>query len=233
MDRTRTRRRRSNRNHPGCGWRITIKTARLKLPRGLLTDVALKRLEWALAILLSAVVLLLLIVRTLHIGALWRDECDSVQLAEMPRLSDLFANVHFTSFPVLFPLIIRGYTTVFGGSDFALRSFGLAVGVVFIGATWYFSLTTSRQPPLLLLGLIGLNTTFLIVGTWIRGYGIASVLLVVVTALAFSIMQEVTVRRLIVFFVGSLAASECLFFNGALLPAIVLPLAAILLLHRE
>src|SRR5205807_8296696 len=96
----------------------------------------LERIEWIVAIVLSATVLFLLIVRTSHVGALWRDECDSVQLAQLPRLRDLIANLHFTSFPVFFSIIVRCYTAVFGASDFALRCFSLIIGALFICAAW-------------------------------------------------------------------------------------------------
>ena len=41
----------------------------------------IKHAEWTVAILLSATVLFLLLVRATHAGALWRDECDSVALS--------------------------------------------------------------------------------------------------------------------------------------------------------
>src|SRR5438067_13225924 len=42
------------------------------------------RVEWIVAIALSAVVLFLLVVRATHAGALWRDEAESAQSARMP-----------------------------------------------------------------------------------------------------------------------------------------------------
>src|SRR5712691_3831213 len=138
----------------------------------------LERVEWIVAIVLSIMVLVLLTVRATHAGGLWRDECESVQLAQMPRFADILANLRFYSFPALFVFLVRGCTALFGASDFALRGFGFAVGVAFIATAWFHSLDTSRQPPLLLLGLIGLNPSFLIVGTWVRGYGIGAVLIV-------------------------------------------------------
>jgi hypothetical protein len=198
-----------------------------------LSRIGLERIEWACAILLSATVLFLLIIRTTHAGALWRDECDSVQLAQMPRFADLLANLHYTAFPILFPITVRGYIALFGAGDFALRCFGLAVGIAFIIAAWFYSLRTSRQPPLVLLGLIGLNTNFLTAGTWVRGYGIGSVLIVITTTVAFPLLQQVTTRRLVTVLLAGLVASQFLFFDGALMPAILLPVAVILFLRGE
>src|SRR5204862_5078204 len=103
----------------------------------LVTLVTMKRVERAVGLILSLIVLFLLIVRATHAGALWRDECDSLQLARMPRFADVVENLHYTSFPILFPATIRSYTLLFGTSDNALRFFGVAIGVALIGAAWF------------------------------------------------------------------------------------------------
>ena len=46
----------------------------------------IKYAEWTVAILLSLLVMFLLLVRVTHAGGLWRDECDSLELARMPAL---------------------------------------------------------------------------------------------------------------------------------------------------
>ncbi len=194
---------------------------------------SLERAEWVAAILLSSVVLFLLIVRAMHAGGLWRDECDAVQLAQMPRLADLLAHFHYSSFPLLFSLILRSYTTLFGDSDIALRCFGFTVGAAFIAAAWFLSFSESRQPPLVLLALIGLNSNFLGAGMWVRGYGIGSVLIVLAFTLTANLLRETTARRLAVMGLISIAAAQCLFFNGPLLPAIFLGALVVLLLHRR
>ena len=71
------------------------------------------RVEWIVAIALSAVVLFLLVVRATHAGALWRDEAESAQSARMP-IGEMVENIQYTSFPILFPVFVRAYTTVFG-----------------------------------------------------------------------------------------------------------------------
>lgn len=193
----------------------------------------LKRGEWILAIVLSAIVLFLLIVRTTHAGALWRDECESVQWARMPRFADVLANFHYGSFPILFPTIVRTYTTLFGASDLSLRFFGLAVGIAFIGAAWFQSRSITGQVPLLLLALVGLNPNFLTAGTWVRGYGVGSVLIVLAFSLTAKFLLQPTTSRLWAVFLISLASMQCLFFNGALVPAIILAGTVVLLLHRR
>ena len=91
-----------------------------------MTGITLKRTEWATAVVLTLFIVGLLLIRAQHAGALWRDECASVQLAEMPALADIFHNFQRESFPPVFPLTLRAYAAVFGTSDSAFRAFGLA-----------------------------------------------------------------------------------------------------------
>jgi hypothetical protein len=183
---------------------------------------AVKRVELITAILLSAVVLFLLIARATHAGGLWRDESDSAQLALMATWGDILEHLQFTSFPVLFPAVIRAHTTLFGASDISLRCFGLIVGVAFICIAWLHSRTLFNEAPLLLLALIGLNTTFLTAGTSIRGYGIGSVLMVLAFTLTAKLLLQPTARWFAAVFLAYLTSMQCLFFDGVLVPAMAL-----------
>ncbi|MEP7014118.1 MAG: hypothetical protein ABI925_01625 [Verrucomicrobiota bacterium] len=195
--------------------------------------VYLDRIEWIIAILLSAIVLFWLIARTTQAGPLWRDECDSLQLARMPRFADLLENLHYTSFPLLFPVIVRAYTTLFGTSDIGVRYFGLAVGVLFLGVAWFQSRSINREVPLLLPALIGLNVNFLTAGLWLRGYGLGCVLIVLAFVLTTKFLLQPNAPRLIAVFLAYLASMQCLFFNGVLVPAIVLAAAVVFLVRGE
>lgn len=197
------------------------------------TLVHIKRAERAVGLLLSAIVLFLLIVRATHAGALWRDECDSLQLSRMPRFADVVENLHYTSFPILFPATIRSYTLLFGTSDNALRSFGLAVGIAFLGAAWFHSRTIKDNAPLILLTLLGFNTTFLTVGGWIRGYGLGCVLIILAFALTERLLLRPSAGDLAAALVAYLVSMHCLFFNGALVPGVVTGAAAVFLFRGQ
>jgi hypothetical protein len=138
----------------------------------------LKRVEWILAVLLSALVLVFLAVRATHAGALWRDECAVVHLARMPSISDIWRNFPHEAFPPLFPLAIRAYTALFGTNDAAFRILGFCLGCMLVAAFWLTSRLFRSGAPLISLGLLSLNTTFLVWGTTVRGYGLGSVLVV-------------------------------------------------------
>ncbi len=96
----------------------------------------LKRLEWSTAILLTVTILILLFVRAEHAGALWRDECASVQVALMPAVADVLRNFQRESFPAFFHLTIRAYAAIVGSSDAAFRVFGVVVGLMLIATAW-------------------------------------------------------------------------------------------------
>lgn len=193
----------------------------------------LRRWEWVMALVLSVLVLALIIARTAQAGPLWRDECDSLQLARMPRFADLLANLQYTSFPLLFPATVRGFTALFGTSDISLRCFGLVVGLFFLAVAWYQSRSVDGEVPLLLPALIGLNVEFLTTGLWVRGYGLGSVLIVLAFVLTARFLQQPSGRRLAVLFLVYLASMHCLFFNGALVPAMVLSAVVVLLVRGE
>jgi hypothetical protein len=158
-------------------------------------------LKWAellTAIALSAIVLFFLVTRATNAGALWRDEAATLQLAQMPTVGEIVANFPHEAFPVPFPLLIRTYVAVFGESDVSLRWFGFAVGMVLLAAAWFNSRTLGDRGPLLFLALFGLNSTFLIWGTSLRGYGLGCVFLLLTIGLtAKSIRQPTTLNTII------------------------------------
>ena len=182
--------------------------------------ITLKRAEWAAAILLTALVLVLLIARAQHAGALWRDECASVQLAKMPTLGDILKNFQRESFPVLLPLALRGYAVVVGTSDSAFRALGLAVGVMMLIVIWLNARVLTNSPPLLSLFLLGLNPTFLIWGMGVRGYGIGSVALLLAFGMIGKMLLQPTNSRIVAAFLAALLSVQFLLYNSVLLVAI-------------
>ena len=193
----------------------------------------LKNAEWIVAILISATVLLVFYIRATHAGALWRDECDSVQLARLPAFADVLHNLKFTSFPILFPTTIRLFTNLFGTSDAALRAFGFLIGAAFVLAAWFIARKNNLSVPLILPALAGLNLTLLLDGTWIRGYGFGSVLLIVAFGLTAAFVAQPTFPRLIAAFISYIASMQSLYFTAALIPALLLAAFAICLFRRQ
>jgi len=193
----------------------------------------LKRAEWALAVLLSATALFLLVVRVTDAGPLWRDECAVVNLARMPSLADIARNFQHEAFPLPFPILVRGYTNVVGTSDAALRCFGIAAGIALLCALWFSAHLIGRGPPIVSLGLLGLNTTFLFWGTTVRGYGFGSALIVLAFGLLIGVMLTPSRTRIIAAAMISIVAVQCLVHNLALIFALVASAALVSLVRHD
>lgn len=193
----------------------------------------LKRAERTLAILLTGTALLLLIVRVVHAGALWRDECAVVNLAQMPSVNEVAANFQHEAFPLPFPLFVRVYTNVFGASDFALRAFGFVAGVAVLSALWLTAKLTDRGPPLVSLALLGLNTTFLFWGTTVRGYGFGAALIVLAFGCFAAVIINPSPTHIILVAVVALAAVQVLVHNLALIGALTFAAATLSLLRHD
>lgn len=193
----------------------------------------LRTVEWTLAILISATAIFLLAVRAENAGALWRDECAVVQLARMPAFSDIAHNFQHEAFPLLFPATVRVYLAAFGISDVALRSYGIVVGLLLIGAFWFVARVTRSGPPLISVALLGLNVTFLVWGTSVRGYGLGCVLIVVTFGCFVKALREPSPARYLAAALASLAAVQCLLYNLVLLIALTLSASSVCLVRRQ
>src|SRR5262245_26428257 len=85
-------------------------------------DALLTQLEVAAALALTAFAAVLHFTFFSHAGALWRDEISSVNLATLDSVADVVRNNHQDSFPVAWPLLLRGWISLgLGSSDLALR----------------------------------------------------------------------------------------------------------------
>ena len=193
----------------------------------------LKRAEWIVAVLLSAMTLFLLTVRATHAGGLWRDECAVVQLAGMPSIADVLRNFQHEAFPPLFPLIVRAYTIVFGSSDTVLRIFGFCVGCLLVGAFWINSRLFRGDVPLVGLGLMSLNTTFFVWGTTMRGYGLGSVLIVLMFGCIANLLLASNPQRNIIAMLVCFLGVQVLLYNSVLLIALTGSAVAICLFQRR
>lgn len=172
----------------------------------------IRRIECVAAILLSALAVFLFVVRATHAGSLWRDEAESIQSSRMAP-AEMVHGVQFSSFPILFPLILRGFAVLFGAGDSSLRCFGLAVGVCFLLTIWLPLKKFSGSVPLLSISLIGLNANFLIAGMSLRGYGLGSLLMLFAFVCTVRMLIHPTLLSATAVFLADLACSQCLFLN--------------------
>src|SRR5438034_4151516 len=176
--------------------------------------------ELCSAVLLSALVLFFLAVRAMHAGALWRDEAATLQLAQMPTLHEIFSDFQHEAFPPPFPLLIRTYVALFGASDASLRWFGFAIGVTLIAAAWFSSRALGDRGPVLFLTLFGLNSTFLMWGTSLRGYGLGCVFLLLTLGLSARAIRQPTTANALLATIAAIASTQIMINAVPLIAAI-------------
>src|SRR6188472_1892505 len=121
---------------------------------------------------------ILLVLTAMNAGPLWRDETNTFNLAHMPSFQDIWHNLQFESFPLLWPLLVRGCGMVGLNNDIGIRILGLGVGLFFLGSLWLCQRWVAGRAPTLSIALLGsLPALIFIVGAN-RAYGLAGCLLV-------------------------------------------------------
>ena len=183
----------------------------------------LRSLEWSAALLLTALVVVLHFVNLTHAGGLWRDEAAAVNLAFFPSFSQVWTHLEHESFPLLLTLLLRGWNAIgLGGSDLALRVFGLLVGLAILAALWWNALQFSASPPLISLLLFGLSGTTIRWGDSLRAYGLGVLLLLFALGLIWKIVRSPSRRTVIVAILVSVLAVHALYQSMFVLAAFCL-----------
>src|SRR6476469_9297305 len=136
-------------------------------------------METSAALIGTAFSAMLLVLTAMNAGPLWRDETNTFNLAHMPSLQDMWHNLQFESFPLLWPLLLRGWGIVGFNNDISIRILGVAVGLLFLASLWLCQRWIGGRAPILSIALLGsLPALIFIVGAN-RAYGLAGCLLVV------------------------------------------------------
>lgn len=175
-----------------------------------------KRTETALAVLLTLLAAGLHVHRLLHAGALWRDEAAAVQLATLPTIGEVFERFPHEAFPMLFPMTIRAWVAMTGGSDFALRLMGMIVGLAILGALW-LNARRAGTVPLVSVALLGFHPFFLIYGDSVRGYGLGTLMILLTFGAYARLMENPDRRSLILAAATAVLSVHLLLHNSALL----------------
>ncbi len=193
----------------------------------------LVRPEWLTFALLALVAVALHIRFVTAVGGLWRDETNSVNLATLPTLAQVWRFLDYDSFPVLYFAVLRGWTAIFGlGNDEALRVLGLLIGLGILGALWANARAFGSRLPLLSLALIGLNPMVVRYGDSNRAYGLG-ILLILFTLRSFWRLVErpaaPSAKQIALAAVLAVLSVQCLYYNSILLLAIAAGAVAVAL----
>lgn len=193
----------------------------------------LRHLELLAALVITALAVILHLHNTAHVGGLWRDEVNSVQMAEMPAFTDVCANLQFDSFPILWFATLRSWLSLGLNSDLALRIFGCSIGILVLGALWLNARFFTKSPPLLALTLLGLNPAVIRWGDSIRGYGLGLLFSVGLLAAIWLLIQKPHWKQFSLTLLVCLLATQTLYYNAVLLCAVGIAGALICTLDRK
>jgi len=192
------------------------------------------RVAGGVALFSTLVCLYLHIVFGLHAGALWRDEVNSLEIATMRTLGEMWSNFCHDSFPALFFLVLRAVAGVPANvSDATLRVFGVSVGLLALGVIWLNARWLQLGFPLLSLALIGLNPMVIRYGDSIRAYGLGIALMLLALGAMWRLVESFTPARAAIAVVSAVLSVQCLYYNSILLLAICLGAAAVTIRRRQ
>ncbi|HEU5395858.1 MAG TPA: hypothetical protein VFV81_01735 [Verrucomicrobiae bacterium] len=177
----------------------------------------LSRPEWWLAISITLLVVAFHFYFWRQVGGLWRDEVNSLNIAQVASLSDMTRD----SFPVLMPLVIRGWVALrLDQTDLMLRTLGLLIGLGIVGALWLASWKTRQSPPWFGLVLFGMNSVLIIFGDSIRPYGLGCLTIVLAAGATLRFLQHPGWWRFAWLALTCVAAVQSLYHNAVLVGAL-------------
>jgi Dolichyl-phosphate-mannose-protein mannosyltransferase len=186
-----------------------------------------RKIEWVIGAVITAAAVYLHWVNFRSAGALWRDEAGLVRIATVPTAREMWSNVGHESCPILFPALIRTWSFTVGGSDAALRLFGVMVGLLMLGAVWLNGWFFNRSVPLIALGLLAVNPSVVRWGDALRAYGLASVLIFVTLAIVWRFARSPNLKHWVAAGLVAVIGVQCLFQNSFLLLAVCAAAAAV------
>ena len=152
--------------------------------------------EWLFAAVATAVIVYRHWINLRAAGGLWRDESHTAELAQLPALSDIVANLHWDSFPILSTALLRGWCYLPGGStDEGLRWFGILVGSGIVASLWWLARRAHGGPPSIALLLWGMNPIAVRFGDSVRPHGLGLLWIALVWTAISNLVPPTSARR--------------------------------------
>src|SRR6266478_2905099 len=190
-------------------------------------------IETAAALIGSAFSAMLLVLTAINAGPLWRDETNTFNLAHMPSLRDIWHNMQFESFPLLWPLVVRGCGMLgLTNSDMGIRILGLGIGLFFLTSLWLCQHWIGGRAPTLSIALLGGLPSFIFIVGANRAYGLAGCLLVLSFGTIWRILESPTKSRILSAGFICLLFVQCLYYDVIFLGA-MLAAGALVAIRRQ
>jgi len=194
----------------------------------------LRQAELAAGVLLTTTVIWLNFSAASFAGGLWRDEANTVGLATLPTLGDVWKNLQYDSFPLLWLLILREFSALFGPmNDTAFRVLGFCVAAAVVGALWYNARMFRHSVPLVSLAMVAMTPSIIVWGDTVRAYGFGIFLILVTFALVWRFVRDPAARGFAAATLAAIASVNVLFYNSVLLFAICAGAISVCAVNRD
>lgn len=190
--------------------------------------------EAATAVLLTLAAIWLRVLAAVSAGALWRDEANTVALATLPSITDVWSRLEFDSVPLLWLLIVRWVSAAAGPmNDIAFRWLGLVIGVGVVASLWWYARVFRYSFPLVSLALLALSPSVVVWGDSMRGLG-AGILFVIVTGLLlWRFLERPTFLRFAFAALAAAGSVQTLFYNTVFVLAFCVGAIAVCIDRRD
>lgn len=166
-------------------------------------------------------------------GSLWRDEINTVELASQPSISNIYANLQYDSFPLIWFFLLRTFMRVAGWEDYALRAFGLSIGLLTLGAVWINGRLFPHRVPVLALFLIGVNGALIRYGDSLRAYGLGLLTGTLMFGALWNLTRRMNAASVTLALLSALFAVHSLFYNAVFLFAVCMGGTAVMLRRKS
>jgi hypothetical protein len=186
----------------------------------------------ALAATLFSATLLLL--AAISAGPLWRDEVNTLSMAQMPTLSEMWHNMLFESFPPLWLLLVRvcGFLGLADG-DVSIRILGLYVGILTLVCFWICARSLGCRAPMFSLALLGFLPPFIFIVGANRAYGLATALLLLTFSSLWRVVQKPTSGRILLAAAACVLFAQCVYYDALFLAAMLAGAALVTVRRRQ
>ena len=190
--------------------------------------------ETAAALIGTTFSAILLILTAMNAGPLWRDEINTLSMAQMPSWKDFWNNLPFESFPPLWPLLLRlcGFLGV-TESDAAIRMVGLCVGLSFLASLWLCSRWLGGRAPILSIALLGSLPAFIFIAGANRAYGLAACLLVLSFGMIWRVVELPSRSRILWCGLICVLFAQCVYYDIVFLCAMLAGGAMVVIQRRQ
>jgi hypothetical protein len=168
-------------------------------------------------ILLTAVVAFLHVYFALHAGALWRDEAQTVSIAGMNSLAEIWGYLAHGSFPMLWYLVLRFFESLFSPGDFGYRLLGCGVGLGLVATLWLNARQLKFDIPLISVALLGFNPVVLRWGDSVRAYGFGTVLMLLTFAALWRVVVSPSRGNVLLATIVAICSVQATYHNSMLL----------------